>query len=117
MSKVLRLVNGIPRMQTQDSVSQIYDQVYTPPSTITSGTAVSLPMSMTYDSAELEIFLNGQRLDVATDYSYVGSGTAKTQVSFSFDLYVTDKITFRIANAIAESVEDQSLTNSLIFGG
>ena len=57
--------------------------------TITSGTSVTLTDSGTYSGNELNIKLNGIDLVPLRDYNYVGSGSAKTQVSFTFDLIGT----------------------------
>lgn len=95
MGRVLRLINGVARHVDETAVTIIYDEVYDVPSTITTGSAVTLPASKTYDSAELEVYLNGQRLTYLLDYNYVGS-SPRTQVSFTFDLLGTDVIRFRI---------------------
>ena len=62
---------------------------------ITAGTAVTLPNSQTYNSSELNVFLNGQKLEVTFDYTYVGS-VPRTQIQFTFDLVVGDMIEFNI---------------------
>jgi len=62
---------------------------------IVSSTAVTIPDSVTYEDADLQVFLNGQQLDLVGDYNYEGSGT-RTQVSFTFELLVGDKLTFRV---------------------
>ena len=84
MGKFLRLVNG--RLKQQDEVAStpvtIYDQSITVGAGgISSGTSVSLPSSQTYTSQELEVYLNGQRVDSVLDYNYVGSAP-RTQISF-----------------------------------
>lgn len=95
MGKVAKIINGVMRQVDNDAAPTIYDEVYTAVGTVTSGTAVSLPSSRTYDSAELEVYFNTQRLVPVTDYNYVGS-VPRTQVTFAFDLVITDKIRFRI---------------------
>lgn len=94
MAKFIRLVNGVPRHQDETTVS-IYDQIYTVSGTITTGTAITLPSSGTYSSSELEVRLNGQRLEPIYDYNYVGSGT-RTQISMTFDLVDSDRLRFRV---------------------
>lgn len=76
------------------SVPVIYDESITVGSTITAGTAVTLPASGSYTSAELEIFIAGRRLTAGLDYAYVGS-PARTQVTFTFDLVNGDTVRFR----------------------
>lgn len=98
MSKKLALVNGIPRMVDESAAPVIYDETYTVISDITTGTSVTLPASGTYTSEELEIRLNGVRMDSGVDYNLVGS-PPRTQVTFTFDLLGgtnPDKINFRI---------------------
>lgn len=62
---------------------------------ITAGTAVTLPGSQTYNSTELNIFLNGQKLDAVVDYAYVGS-VPRTQVTFVENMVVGDQLEFQI---------------------
>lgn len=76
------------------STTTIYDQAIDVVATITTGTNVTLPASGTYDSQELEVYLNGQVLDDVTDYNFVGS-PPRTQVAFTFDLVAGDRIRFR----------------------
>ena len=109
MANFLRLSAGVPRSFAESASTTIYDQPLTVVASgavanqvdgpVTSGTAVTLPSSGTYSSAELEVRLNGLRLEQANgDYSYVGSGT-RTQVSFGFNLVVGDRIDFRVDRA------------------
>ena len=63
---------------------------------ISAGVDVTIPDSLTYEDTDLQVFLNGQQLDVVSDFNYVGAGPSRTQVDFVFDLLVSDKITFRI---------------------
>jgi len=62
---------------------------------VTPGTNVTLPSSQTYNSSELQIYLNGQRLEVTSDWSTVGS-VPRTQVTFVDTLQVGDTIDFVI---------------------
>jgi len=94
MGKFLRLSNGVPRSFDESSSVTIYDQAIDVGSIITTGTAVTLPASGTYDSQELEVYLNGQVLDDVTDYNFVGT-VPRTQVAFTFQLEVGDRIRFR----------------------
>ena len=105
MAKKLQLVNGIPRMIDESSTPAIYDETITIVESatgdneldgpISTGIAITLPGSGTYEASELEIYLSGQRIDEIFDYNYIGVGT-RTQVSFTFDLEIDDKIRFRI---------------------
>lgn len=65
-------------------------------SPITAGTAVTLPSSQTYNSGELEVYLNGDRIEAVLDYTYVGAGPTRTQIQFTFDLVAGDRLRFRI---------------------
>ena len=106
MGKFLRLVNGVPKMMDEAAGGvTIYDESLvvvsgTPgageiQAPITTGTPITLPSSQTYDSAELEVYLNGQRIDSVYDYNYEGD-TPRTQISMTFDLEVGDILRFRI---------------------
>lgn len=95
MSKVLRLINGIPRFQ--DFGVSIVNEQLTVGGTVTAGTNVTVPNSGTYTGAELEVFLNGQRLNVVEDFNYAGS-PPRTQVTFVFDLVAGDLVLFRSAS-------------------
>ena len=106
MGKVLRLINGIARHVDESASPTIYDdyidivesgasgenQLNGP---ITAGTSITLPNSGTYDSANLEVYLNDIRLEDIEDYTYVGT-TPRTQVQFTFELTVLDRIRFRV---------------------
>jgi len=96
MAKVLRLVNGLPRMIDEASSVVIYDETSViGPGGVTTGASFTLPAGRTYIGIELEIYLNGQRLEDVLDYNFVGSGS-RTQVSFTFDLVQGDVVRFRI---------------------
>ena len=105
MAKKLTLVNGIPRMVDEAGTSTIYYQTLTLVTSspgageivgpITAGTAITLPSSQTYTSSELNIHLNGQRLEVVLDYTYVGS-IPRTQILCTQDLIVGDVLSFKI---------------------
>jgi len=90
----LALVNGIPRMVAEAAVT-IYDQTYNVVSGITAGVSVTLPSAGTYTSEELELRLNGVKMDSGIDYNFVGS-PPRTQVSFTFDLVIGDQLNFRV---------------------
>ncbi len=94
MGKFLRLSNGVARSFDEASTTPIYDESIDVDSIITTGTPVTLPASGTYDSQELEVYFNGQVLDDVTDYNFVGIAP-RTQVAFTFQLEIGDKIRFR----------------------
>jgi len=108
MANFLRLVSGQLRSFAESSSLTIYDQPLTVVSggaganqvngPITTGSSVTLPSSGTYTGAELEIRLNGMRLEQLYDFNYVGTGL-KTQVAFTFDLAVFDRLDFRVDRA------------------
>jgi hypothetical protein len=112
-STALVLVSGVPRQQTiTTSLPLIYDQTVsvvssggTPPSSIngpiSAGTAVTLPGSETYtlntnSVANLQIYLNGDRLEQTLDWTTSGSGPNYTAVQFTFQLNALDVLVFRI---------------------
>lgn len=101
--RALILVNGVPRMQDL-SASSIYDDYIsivsgTPANgnqlqgPVTSGTSITLPNSGTYTGNELQVYLNGSRVEKVVDYTWLGSGT-RTQISFTFDLQINDRVRF-----------------------
>ena len=92
MSKVIRVISGIPRYQDFGAVA--YDQTYIAIAIVTAGTSITLPASGTYLSSELNVFLNGQRMSYLEDYTYIGTGT-RTQIQFLFDLTTGDLVVFR----------------------
>lgn len=95
MGRFLRLSNGVMRSFDESGSPTIYNETVAIVSTISSGTPQTLPLSQTYDSAELEVYLNGARLQPTYDYNYV-STPPRTQVSFTFDLVNGDFVTYRI---------------------
>jgi len=95
MGKFLRLVNGIPMSLTESGSPVIYDQEITRVASLTTGSPLTLPLSQTYDSLELEVYLNNIRLTPTDDYAYEGS-VPRTQISFTFDLIIGDAVRFRI---------------------
>ena len=95
MGSFLRLANGVPRSFAESGNPSIYDQGVDVASPITAGTSVTLPAAQTYDSKELEVYLNGTRLENLLDYTYVGS-PPRTQIQFTFDLVIGDHYRFRI---------------------
>lgn len=107
MAKFLRLFNGVPRSFDESSSLPIYDERLTIVSgapadsnemtgPVNAGVNVTLPDSGTYTALELQIYLNGDRLETVADYSYVGAGPTRTQVQFTFELVVGDTVDFVI---------------------
>lgn len=105
MGNFLRLVNGVPRSFAESSATTIYDERLTVVSgapansnevtgPVTTGVSVTLPNSGTYSGLELQVYLNGDRIEPVFDYNYVGTGGSKTQIQFTFDLVVGDTIDF-----------------------
>jgi len=108
MARVLSIVNGVARGITisSGSPSTIYDESLLVVSGVagvgeisesnaTTGTPITLPNGKTYEGLELEVWLNGQRMEDAIDYNFVGI-IPRTQVSFTFNLLAGDVIRFRI---------------------
>ena len=83
--------NGIPVAKLEYNA---YDAVLSVGSTITTGTSITLPASETYNSDELEVYLNGVRLESVEDYNYVAS-PPRTQIQMTFDLVTGDLLRFR----------------------
>lgn len=104
--KVTRIVGGVLKsfIETGASLPAIYDQTITIVASspgpnelvgpIIAGTNISIPGSETYDGQELEIYVNGVTLDDVLDFNFVGS-PPRTQVQFTFDLEIGDKVRFR----------------------
>ena len=92
MSKVVRVISGIPRYQELGATA--YEETYSVASPISAGTDITLPNSGTYTSSELTIYLNGQKMTYLEDYAYVGT-PPRTQVEFLFDLVAGDLVVFR----------------------
>lgn len=109
----LVLINGVPRQQTiSASLPLIYDQSVTIVSSggngsttingpVTSGTAITLPASGSYtlntnSVANVQVYLNGDRLEQTFDWNTSGGGPTYTAVSFTFNLQVGDRVDFRI---------------------
>lgn len=106
MGKFLRLINGVPRQANESGGGgTIYDQSLTVVASspgpneivgpIITGTNITLPAAQTYDDLDLQVYLNGDRLEPVFDYNYVGS-PPRTQIAFTFDIVVGDRIDFRI---------------------
>lgn len=62
--------------------------------TVVAGNPITLPNAETYKTTELEVYLNGQLMEVDIDYNYVGI-IPRTQITLTFDVFSTDKIRFR----------------------
>jgi len=99
MAKVVRIVNGIPRIQDESSSVSIYDETIEVGSAISAGTPISLPNGKTYTGDELIVRFRGQDLTDIYDYNWVGASAPRTQIAFTFDLEVGDYIGFRIDRA------------------
>ena len=112
-STALVLSNGVPRQQTiTSSLPLIYDASVsvvssgaTPPTSITgpvsSGTGITLPSSETYtlntnSIANLQVYLNGDRLEQTFDWTTSGSGPNYSAIQLTFTLQVGDRLDFRI---------------------
>jgi len=95
MGNFLRLVNGVMRSYSESSSTAIYDQATDVASPISSGMSITLPASQTYTGAELNVYLNGVKMEPTVDYTYVGS-PLRTQVQMTFDLVIGDRLRFII---------------------
>ena len=120
MAKFVKLVSGVLRMvESTDLAGFLYDETTSVISDITAGTAITLPVSKTYNSKELEIYLNGNIQSLTEDYTYVGT-VPRTQVQFTHDLLAGDKLRFRIDSDVANlsGIYDQtySVIASILTG-
>lgn len=97
MGRFLRLTStGAPRMYDEASAAPIYDEeVSIGAGGLSTGSPLTLPLGQTYTSDELEVYLNGQRIDSVLDFNFYGSAP-RTAVTFTFDLVQGDYIRFRI---------------------
>ena len=101
MGTFLRLLNGVPRSVAEANGSSIYDEsvvvVASSPGPgqilgpISTGTLISLPLGESYIAEELEVYLNGNRAEDVIDFNFSSS----TQIAFTFDLVVGDRIRWR----------------------
>lgn len=102
MGKFLRIINGVPRGVDESGSPTIYDKTISVVASapgenqlvgpISAGTNIALPDSKTYSGDELQIYLNGIRLDDVLDYNHASS----TQIAFTFELVAGDLIRFYI---------------------
>jgi len=104
-STVLTLVNGVPRSVSAPVYVPIYEtslqlvsgspgagQITGP---IVAGTNITLPSGQQYNSTDLTVFLNGDRMEAVYDYNYVGT-VPRTQIQMTFNLVVGDLLVFRV---------------------
>lgn len=115
MANYLALVNGVPRQSVLPGTSLIYDKSVsvvasgaTPPTSITgpvtAGTAITLPGSGTYtldanSVANIQVWLNGDRLEQVFDWSTSGSGPNYTAIQLTFGLVAGDRLDIRSERA------------------
>ena len=102
MGKFLRLTNGIPKSFDESGSPTIYDKTINIVSgsptgndltgPVSAGTSITLPNGQTYTGDELQVWLNGLRLDDILDYSH----TSSTQIQMTFSLEVGDVLRFYI---------------------
>lgn len=111
MANYLALVNGVPRQSVLPGTTLIYDQSIaivtsgaTPPSSlngpVTTGTAITLPSSGSYtlnanSIANINVYLNGERLEQVFDWSTSGAGPTYTAIQLTFQLEVGDRLDIR----------------------
>lgn len=110
-TSALTLVNGFPRMTAITAAfPSIYDQTITivssgasPPGSLTgpisSSTPITLPASGTYTVVSsvpnMNIFLNGNRLEYSLDWTSSGAGPNFTAFQLNFQLVVGDVLDLR----------------------
>lgn len=112
MANALSLVNGVPRQSAIPGTSLIYDQSVTIVASggngsttlngpITSGTAITLPVSGSYtlninSVPNVNVYLNGDRLESVIDWNTSGAGPTYLAVQLTFNIVVGDRVDFRI---------------------
>lgn len=102
MAKFTRIVNGVLRSFDESGSPTIYDRTISIVASgavspdlngpVTSGTNITLPSGQTYTGEELQVYLNGLRLDDVLDYNT----TSSTQIQMTFNLEAGDKLRFYI---------------------
>ena len=106
---VATLVNGVWRGTSVQPYTAIYDQSITIVASgatgnqlngpISASTPITLPSSGSYTVSSsipnLNIHLNGDRLEYSFDWNTSGSGPNFTAVTFTFTIAVGDRIDFR----------------------
>jgi hypothetical protein len=110
MANYLGLVNGVPRGATLPGTTLIYDQSITVVASgaganqingpVSSGTPITLPASGTYtlnanSIANINIYLNGDRMEQTFDWTTSGAGPNYTAFQFTFILVVGDRLDIR----------------------
>lgn len=108
MAKFLKLVNGVPRMVEANqseaylNIVNAHLNVVNSPSEpneiagpIDANTPITLPNSLSYTDTDMNIYMNGVRLIPGIEYNYVGT-PPRTQVSFTFQLLVGDRLFFEV---------------------
>jgi hypothetical protein len=114
MANYLALVNGVPRQSVLPGTTLIYDQSITVVASgaganqingpVTTGTAVTLPSSGSYtlnanSVANIQVYLNGDRVEQVFDWSTSGAGPTFTAIQFTFNLNVGDRVDIRSERA------------------
>jgi Avian adenovirus fibre, N-terminal len=104
----------------------IYEETLNVVGTVTVGTPVTLPVdsrdgssSQNYlvGSGDLEVFLNGQKMTVSSDYTEVGAiNTFSTSIQFTQDLVDGDAVFFRVSPT-QTSYGGGSLTDPMTSAG
>jgi hypothetical protein len=106
MSK-LQLINGLPRMASENSAPTVggeyFDVVVSGASgqnqrneaQVTASTPVTIPNSATYTDNELIVLVNNIPQDNLLDFNWVGTAP-RTQIFFTYNLKAGDHVRFRI---------------------
>lgn len=102
MAKFLQLVNGIPKSVSESGNPAIYDRTISVVASgavspdlngpVNAGTNITLPSGQTYVGDELQVYLNGIRLDDVLDYNT----NSTTTIQMTFNLQAGDKLRFYI---------------------
>ena len=97
--EVLRAMSEgeIIRFRVEGISNVIYDEVVVAGSGgISAGANITLPLGRSYDEDELQVYLDGQYMEVLQDYNYVGAGPPRTQIQLVFDILEGERLRFRI---------------------
>jgi hypothetical protein len=102
--KVLKLINGVPRMVELTGLPAVLppiydetqvilmDQIKDPMNTV----SVGLPGGQSYEGDELEVFLNGQRLEEGVNYTYPDPPGPFFSIIMEESIFEGDRFRFRI---------------------
>lgn len=85
----------VVRFRVEDAAISIYDEtLVVGAGGITTGTNITLPSGGDYTGDDLEVYLNGDFMDLDIDWNTVGAAP-RTQIQMTFNLVEGDRLRFR----------------------